>query len=114
MYLPAVVHEGSKYEILTQASGRKLFVHPRSECKGGHCPIHRPSFHPLMSAPMLWRSDRWVPFMERICDHGVGHPDPDDLAYKRVTMDPDRYENEALDVHGCDGCCANWPAIPAD
>ena len=30
--------------------------------------------------------------MERICPHGVGHPDPDDV------LNQDR-------VHGCDGCC---------
>ena len=28
-------------------------------------------------------------FMERICVHGVGHPEGDDL------------------MHGCDGCCTN-------
>lgn len=31
--------------------------------------------------------------MERICPHGVGHPDPDCMYAKRDT------------VHGCDGCC---------
>jgi hypothetical protein len=39
--------------------------------------------------------------MERICSHGVGHPDPDDIAFK--------FENgldDAMGVHGCDGCCS--------
>jgi hypothetical protein len=31
--------------------------------------------------------------MERICDHGVGHPDPDEFMAD-------------VWVHGCDGCCA--------
>ena len=31
---------------------------------------------------------------ERVCPHGVGHPDPD----RRHADDPG--------VHGCDGCCA--------
>jgi hypothetical protein len=30
--------------------------------------------------------------MERICPHGVGHPDPDDVFATDT-------------VHGCDGCC---------
>jgi len=30
-------------------------------------------------------------FMEKICVHGVGHPDPDDS-----NADP---------IHACDGCC---------
>jgi hypothetical protein len=32
-------------------------------------------------------------FMERICVHGVGHPDPDSAG-----ADP---------LHACDGCCTN-------
>jgi hypothetical protein len=45
--------------------------------------------------PQLWRSDRGL--MERLCEHGVGHPDPDEI-------------NLGLGgraVHGCDGCCIN-------
>lgn len=45
--------------------------------------------------PQSWRADRQI--MERICIHGVGHPDPDD--YKM--QDP--HER----IHGCDGCCWN-------
>lgn len=37
-----------------------------------------------------WRDDRKS--MERICSHGVGHPDPDCLNLDRM--------------HGCDGCCS--------
>jgi hypothetical protein len=46
--------------------------------------------------PQNWRGDRYL--IERICPHGVGHPDPDDL-------NPDT-------VHGCDGCCT--PPHPDD
>lgn len=48
--------------------------------------------------PQFWRDDRGL--MERICSHGIGHPDPDDLAYKIRTGGDD-----AEGVHGCDGCC---------
>lgn len=44
--------------------------------------------------PQNWRSDRGI--MERICEHGVGHPDPDDP----------KAGNKYEAVHGCDGCCA--------
>lgn len=39
--------------------------------------------------PSVWRADRRL--LERLCPHGVGHPDPDDRSADRV--------------HGCDGCC---------
>jgi hypothetical protein len=39
--------------------------------------------------PQHYRYDRGM--TERICPHGVGHPDPDDRT--------------ANGVHGCDGCC---------
>jgi hypothetical protein len=71
------------------------------ECSGEFCSVHNPSDHPLRDAPYNWRSDRSM--LERICDHGVGHPDPDDVAHHlRVTPeDADWYP-----VHGCDGCCS--------
>jgi hypothetical protein len=36
--------------------------------------------------------------MERICPCGVGHPDPDDAAYRLSQGDDDT-------THGCCGCC---------
>ncbi|WP_169807239.1 hypothetical protein [Herbidospora cretacea] len=48
-----------------------------------------------------WRSDRGL--MERLCRHGVGHPDPDDIDRKRRARGDDFAWAEA--VHGCDGCC---------
>lgn len=47
--------------------------------------------------PLNWRADKGV--MERICPHGVGHPDPDDAAHNI------RIGREYLTIHGCDGCC---------
>lgn len=72
-------------------------VHPREKCAGEYCVIHNPSDHHMRHWRMNWRDDRGL--MERICSHGVGHPDPDSLAYFRLL---------AMDwqsVHGCDGCC---------
>lgn len=82
--------------------GQKLVnVHKPSACAGEFCPVHNPSNHPMKNFKTLWRGDRGL--MERICEHGVGHPDPDHIAHTRRL-----YGDEAADtelVHGCDGCC---------
>jgi hypothetical protein len=71
------------------------YVHRPDTCKGPNCVIHNPSDHPLRQFPLHWRGD--IGLMERICTHGVGHPDPDHLAW-----DP----REGMGIHGCCGCCA--------
>lgn len=66
-------------------------VHDEEACVGPPCPIHARTDHHMRAWPQHWRNDRRM--MERICPHGVGHPDPDE---------------QLLDdggVHGCDGCC---------
>lgn len=85
----------------TTGTGQKLRVHTKEDCKGDHCCIHNPSLHSLSSSRTHWRHDRGI--MERICDHGVGHPDPDGIAYIRSILGGARAETEA--IHGCDGCC---------
>ena len=82
---------------------RILKVHAKDACSGEFCSVHRPSDHPLNSAPFNWRDDRGL--LERVCSHGTGHPDPDDLAHKRRVMDPEAYQAGRYDAHGCDGCC---------
>jgi hypothetical protein len=72
-------------------------VHAKGECEGEWCVIHKPSHHPMRSWPMYWREDRML--MERICQHGVGHPDPDDVAYHI------RHGVPEAAVHSCDLCC---------
>jgi hypothetical protein len=85
----------------TTGANQKILVHARNaDCDEG-CVIHNPSDHPMRNFPTHWRGDRGL--MERICPHGVGHPDPDDLAYKR-RMRGDGYVH-AESVHGCCGCC---------
>lgn len=82
-------------ELIATSDGAQLvLVHDRARCAGSPCPIHSPSDHPLRWDSLRWRSDRGI--MERICKHGIGHPDPDDL---RVRGGVD------VGVHGCDGCC---------
>lgn len=82
-------------------------VHPASACVDDPtCCIHNPSQHPLRHRPLNWRADRGL--MERICEHGIGHPDPDDLAHKRRIMTPAQFAAGAWDVHGCDLCCKGF------
>lgn len=61
---------------------------PDERCKE-RCPIHNPSNHHMVKWEQNWRPDKRM--IERICQHGIGHPDPDDINYDAV--------------HGCDGCC---------
>lgn len=83
--------------------GRVLRHHDANRCSGEHCSIHNPSDHPLKDQPLHWREDRYPPLMERICKHGVGHPDPDHLAHIARTQGDEAARLES--VHGCDGCC---------
>lgn len=71
-------------------------VHDREDCQGKFpwdtkypCPIHNQSDRAKSIGKQHWRNDKGM--MERICSHGIGHPDPDDMF--------------ADGVHGCDGCC---------
>lgn len=72
-------------------------THSESVCKGEPCTIHNRSDHHMRSFPQHWRADRGI--MERMCPHGIGHPDPDDP----------KTSNPAEAVHGCDGCCFTSP-----
>ena len=67
-----------------------LWVHGAARCAGAVCCIHAPSAHHMRSWPQVWRADRGL--VERLCPHGTGHPDPDDLRGSTA-------------VHTCDGCC---------
>jgi hypothetical protein len=51
--------------------------------------------------PTHWRGDRGL--MERICPCGIGHPDPDDLAFKESIGIDAHVEG----IHGCCGCCSS-------
>lgn len=71
----------------------QLFVvtHTKSECEPP-CPIHAPSKHLMANFKQRWKKDGSS--IERVCDHGLGHPDPDDKVYKNKSV-----------AHLCDGCC---------
>lgn len=94
-------------------------VHDPALCAGRPCPIHNASQHSMSDFPQHFREDRGS--MERICPHGIGHPDPDDLPYQThkeanrlQAHGPDEFPRgyyetlaaEIVSTHGCDGCCA--------
>ena len=85
-------------DVYITGTGQLLYVHSKENCKMEFCVIHNPSNHSMKDFPTHWRSDRYL--MERICSHGVGHPDPDDLAYKCLIRGDEYTKYEA--VHGCD------------
>lgn len=82
-----------------------IWHHPKDRCAGEHCPFHNPSQHAMAEEPMVLRRSGLI---ERRCPHGIGHPDPDSLAFFIRMYDErgDRENGEALAVHGCDGCCS--------
>ena len=111
-HLTAVVTEhasGSRYTERsprppdTEYPGERMLalkgVHDPASCAGRGCSVHHPSDHPMAPWPGVWRNGKGI--FERVCPHGVGHPDPDDLAYM------ESIGNEAVGVHGCDGCCSS-------
>jgi hypothetical protein len=82
-----------------QQLGKKLIqIHADTKCKGDSCPFHNPSKHHMRYWKTNVRLDR-SSLVERICSHGVGHPDPDSVAYFV------RAGIKYMGVHGCDGCC---------
>jgi hypothetical protein len=86
----------SNYEEQVLEGGERIIAHKASACRQDKtkkvsrpCPIHGRTDHAMRAFPQHWRDDRGI--MERICPHGIGHPDPDDSGDDGV--------------HGCDGCC---------
>lgn len=69
-------------------------VHSPVRCRPP-CPVHWPSEHPLAAAAMHWDAEQGI--IQRICDHELLHPDPDD---QQVRL------HEELRDHRCDGCCS--------
>lgn len=96
-------------EPVTLVGGQKILGHRRCDCESQeHCCVHKPSDHHMVTWTQNWRQDTGV--MERICPCGVGHPDPDHIAYVRSKLG-DKVADTQL-VHGCCGCCSQAPKTP--
>lgn len=94
-------------DVYVTGTGQRIHrTHDPRNCEGRGCSIHHPSDHAMRSFRTHWRDDRGL--MERICEHGVGHPDPDHMAFLREMVEAGKISQEnasAEGVHGCDGCC---------
>lgn len=90
--------------ITGNAKKDKIRYHTKDKCAGQRCIFHNPTKHKMRKWPMNLRLDAWAaPLIERICEHGVGHPDPDSVDYmERVSP---KGSKGTWGVHGCDGCC---------
>lgn len=79
----------------------ELMAHPASSCAGQWaCPLHNRSVHPMRAMTQMWREDRGL--IERVCEHGCAHPDPDQYEFWLVTMGKKKADAEMS--HSCDGC----------
>ncbi len=81
--------------------------HPERCADTPPCCVHNPSDHHMASWRQHWRNAGHLfsisDVMERICPHGIGHPDPDHIEYIRTALGDRAAGVEG--VHGCDGCC---------
>jgi hypothetical protein len=104
VYWPERDYFDAERNAYVTGDGRTLVgIHPVTDtCFQRGCVIHNPTEHAMRDLPTHWRDDRGI--MERTCPHGVGHPDPDDLAFQEEC-----HPHRAAGVHGCDGCCG-WDA----
>jgi hypothetical protein len=92
------VSKSDPRDSFVDSSGMRVKTHSSRQCAGEYCVVHNPSRHHMLSWRTDIRSDKRY-LIERICSHGVGHPDPDSLAYFV------RIGDRTMGVHGCDGCC---------
>jgi hypothetical protein len=101
--LPDGYYDEYENQYITGVGEKVVGLHPeKPSCKDG-CVIHSPSEHGMRGMKTLWRDDRAM--MERLCEHNVGHPDPDQVRYwHSVYSGSQLFE---LMVHGCcgHGCC---------
>ncbi|HEX5532935.1 MAG TPA: hypothetical protein VFX33_04265 [Actinomycetales bacterium] len=72
-------------------------VHSPTRCTGKACVVHNTTDHHMREWPLTWRGDLGT--FERLCPHGIGHPDPDALGCLVSTQGP------TAGIHGCDDCC---------
>lgn len=81
-------------------SGQVIRAHKKAICDPP-CAIHAPSNHHMKDWPLVFRD---TGALERKCPHGIGHPDPDTIAWVEKHHGKEVAEMEN-GTHGCDGCC---------
>lgn len=81
-------------------------LHTKAECKESrkqgapkNCVFHKPTIHRLTGSVQILRASALI---EDMCEHKVGHPNPDSAAYLNW-----RDSTTTWYIHGCDGCCGD-------
>lgn len=87
------------FERVVLSSDQIIMAHSKKDCKPP-CALHSPSSHPMITWKLVYRED--IGLLERVCEHGIGHPDPDSVKFLIEQMGMD----ESITVHGCDDCCS--------
>lgn len=68
-------------QVVVLEGGQRIWAHPREACAGETCCVHNPSQHHMSEFPQIWFDD--TKSMARRCPHGVYHPDPDEVAFRK-------------------------------
>jgi phage tail protein X len=83
---------------------RLVGIHPETDdCHQFGCVVHHWSKHHMREMPLYWRDDAGK--FERICPHGIGHPDPDGANYLKRRFGEENESTFYALVHGCCGIC---------
>ena len=88
--------------LVALSNGILTNVHNSRLCEGKYCWVHKPSSHHMAAWPIRWRSNRSV--AHRLCIHGFGHPDPDDVNFNVRA-------GRNVNAHRCDGCCIDLARV---
>lgn len=86
------------YGMVVNVPDEDITIHKEKLCAGRNCVFHNPSDHHMKEWKMVLRLDKEA-IVERMCPHGIGHPDPDSMNFFSSIG------KDYLGVHGCDGCC---------
>lgn len=94
------------YSVKLEHSDVEIMAHPPEECEGRNsCSLHNRTVHSMRAMTQVWRNDTGL--VERICEHGIGHFDPDQMEY--LISVHGKKDAMLMALHSCDGCCGSLP-----
>lgn len=82
------------WDLTALPDGTVLRFHAEAYCLPP-CPLHAPTDHHMNTWRLAWWKHRGI--MARVCEHLVGHPDPDNIQILAGADDGHHAR--------CDGCC---------
>lgn len=99
--LNSLSHPSLQMDSFLNPDGVKWTIHGKEGCNGKPCAFHNPTNHHMNSWPLDLNKEKNLLF-ERVCKHGVRHPDPDSYNYLS-SLEPSK--SAELMNHDCDNCC---------